>query len=272
MKMRERVYDHFSHYYDKNPINILGVGESFWSGNRKIERKVSDLTAIEFVLDGEGILENNEKEYNLIPGDVFLLRKGTHHIYYNKRGQELHKLYITLSGNLSEILIDNYLPERNYVYHNCDVEPIFRKIYDLAERYTDDYNLFVEKASPDIIRLLIEIAKCRTDETRDLADRIREYLDAHIDKTFSLDIMSDEFQYSKNHMINIFKEKYKVTPYQYYTERKLETVKFYLMNTNFSLSEISEKMAFSDQQYFSAWFKSHCKISLSEFRKEKNFD
>lgn len=269
MKMRERVCDNFSHYYDKNPINILGVGESFWNGNRKIERKVSDLTAIELVLDGEGVLENNGKTYELYAGDIFLLRRGTHHIYYNKQGKELHKLYITLSGDLPEILIDYYLPERNYVYHNCDAENIFRRIYDSATQFEDDYNAFLEECSPDIIRLLNTIAKCRIDENNEIVDEIREFLDSHIDKAFSLDMLSDKFEYSKNHIINIFKEKYGKTPYQYYTGRKLEKVKFYLINTNFLLGEISEKMSFSDSQYFSAWFKAQCGVSLTEFRKAR---
>lgn len=268
--MREQVCDYYHHYYDKNPINILGVGESFWSGNVRIERKVSDLTAIEFVVDGEGILENNGKIYELSAGDIFLLRKGTHHAYYNKPGKEWHKLYITLGGDLIEILLDYYLPERSYVYHNCDAEKLFREAYATASRFSDDYNGFLEEYSPHIINLLNTIAKCRTDEKKELVDKVREYLDGHIDKVFSLDMLCDEFGYSKNHIINTFKEKYKITPYQYYTSRKLEAVKFYLLNTSFTLSEISEKMAFSDHQYFSAWFKSLCGVSLSAFRKERN--
>lgn len=269
MHMRETVCDYFQHYDDRNPINILGVGESFWSGNRKIERRVSDLTAIELVLDGEGILENNGKAYKLQAGDIFLLRKGTHHIYYNNEGKELHKLYITLSGDLTEIMIDHYLPERNYVYHHCNAESLFREMYASALAFSDDYNGFLEENSPSLIRLLNRIAKCRVEESGILVDRIHEYIDTHIDKAFSLDMIREKFGYSKNHIINVFKEEYDQTPYQYYTNRKLETVKFYLQNTNFSISEISEKMSFSDTQYFSAWFKSHCGISLTEFRKSK---
>lgn len=268
--MREKVFDYYRHYYDRNPINILGIGESLWSGSRKIERRISDITAIEFVLDGEGILENNGKVYELSAGDVFLLRKGTHHIYYNKVGKELHKLYITLGGDLPEILIDYYLPEHNYVYHNCDAESFFRDAYETAAQFSEHYNELLEEISPNIIRLLNTIAKCRIGDELELVDKIREYLDAHIDKAFTLDLLIDEFGYSKNHIINIFKEKYHTTPYQYYTSRKLEAVIFYLINTNFSITEISEKMSFSDQQYFSAWFKSLCGRSLTAFRKENH--
>lgn len=99
MNMKEKVSDYFHHYYDRKPINILGIGESFWSGNRKIERKVSDLSAIEFVIDGKGILENNGKTYELSAGDVFLLRKETHHVYYNKN--RVHEYLAPILINLS---------------------------------------------------------------------------------------------------------------------------------------------------------------------------
>ncbi|MBR4051136.1 MAG: helix-turn-helix transcriptional regulator [Clostridia bacterium] len=72
---------------------------------------------------------------------------------------------------------------------------------------------------------------------------------------------------TKNHIINNFSEKFDITPHQYYTAKKLEAVKLYLINTDYSFSEIAEKMSFPDQQYFSSWFKSLCGMSPSKFRK-----
>lgn len=83
------------------------------------------------------------------------------------------------------MMIDYYLPERNYVYHPCNAEPLFRKMYESAVLFSDDYNGFLEENSPSIIRLLNMISKCRVNESGNFADRIHEYIDTHIDKTFS---------------------------------------------------------------------------------------
>lgn len=266
MNRLENTCDYYSHFYDDLPINIVAVGESYWYDDTVIERSSSDLTAIEFVVSGYGYLENNGKKYELGPKDLFLLRKGTHHKYYNAKNSTLYKIYITLSGELPEILLNQYLPEHSYVYHNCEVEDLFRAIFEKAKSYGDNYFDLVNELSPELLKLLIAISHCRSNESKDLATSMREYLNAQVYKAFSLDSMCKTFGYSKNHLINKFSEKYDITPYQYYTSKKLETVKLYLLNTNFSLSEIAEKMSFSDQQYFSSWFKSLCGISPSKFR------
>lgn len=266
MNRLENVCDYYFHFYDDAPINIVAVGESYWYDDTVIERSSSDLTAIEFVVDGYGVLENNGKKYEIGPKDVFLLRKGTHHKYYNTKGSTLHKIYITLSGELPEMLLNQYLPGHGYVYHNCELEDLFRDIYEKAKSYGDNYYYFVDEISPFIMKLLIAVSHCVSNESKDFASLMREYLDSQIYKAFSLDLMCKKFGYSKNHIINKFSEKFNITPYQYYTAKKLETVKLYLLNTNYSFAEIAEKMSFSDQQYFSSWFKSLSGMSPSKFR------
>lgn len=265
MNRLENVCDYYSHFYDDAPINIVTVGESFWYEDTVIERSSSDLTAIEFVVDGYGILENNGKKYDIGPKDVFLLRKGTHHKYYNTKGSTLHKIYITLSGELPEILLNQYFPGHSYVYHNCELENLFRNFYESSKKF-NNYSEFINEMSPELLRIIIAISHCGSNEDTDFASLMREYLDSQIYKAFSLDLMCKKFGYSKNHIINKFSEKFDITPYQYYTAKKLETVKLYLLNTNYSFSEIAEKMSFSDQQYFSSWFKALCGLSPSKFR------
>lgn len=267
MKRYENVCEYYSHLNDKIPLNITAVGESFWRDGSFFERSSSEITAIEFVVSGYGVLENNGKKYNLGPKDVFLLRKGTNHKYYNAKHSTLHKFFITLSGELAEILLNQYLPGYDYVYHNCELEELFGEIYEKAKRiYGNSYSLFVEEMSPELIKLIIAISHYASNEHKDIASLMREYLDSQITQSFSLNDMCKKFGYSKNHIINKFSEKFNITPYQYYTAKKLETVKLYLINTNDSFSEIAEKMSFSDQQYFSSWFKSLCGMSPSKFR------
>ncbi len=275
MNKIENVCEYYSHFNDDFPINIFAVGESFWHEDCFVERTSSEITAIEFVIDGYGVFENNGKKYDIGPKDVFLLRKGTHHKYYNTKHSTLHKIFITLTGELPEILLNQYLPGHDYVYHNCELEELFRSIYEKAKKYGDNYADLTKDMSPEIMKLVIAISDCASNEPKGIASLMKEYLDSQVHKSFSLNAMCEEFEYSKNHIINIFSEKFNITPYQYYTSKKLETVKLYLINTNYSLSEIAEKMSFSDQQYFSSWFKSLCGVSPSKYRNNKdkaNFD
>lgn len=262
----ENVWEYYSHFKDDLPINIFAVGESIWYEDCFFERTASEITAIEYVVSGYGVLENNGKKYDIGPKDVFLLRKGTHHKYYNAKNSVLHKIFITLTGELPEILLNQYLPGHDYVYHNCELEESFRNIYENSEKYNNNYSNLVDYMVPEIMKLIIAISHCASNDKKDVASLMREYLDSQIYKAFSLDAMCKKFGYSKNHIINMFSKRFSITPYQYFTTKKLETVKLYLTNTNHTISEIAEKMSFSDQQYFSSWFKSLCGISPSKFR------
>lgn len=268
--MYEKLYDYFQHGHDDDPINVLGIGECLWDDDFSFSREKCELTAIEFVLGGEGVLENNGETYNLRKNDVFVLRKGSRHAYYPKHGSEWRKMYVMFTGDLAEILLDAYLPNGQCAFPNCAAEPLFRELHTLAERYKGDYRALNEAVTVQFIRILNFI---RDSGEKSIEAQMRDYLENSIDKPFSLKELCETFSYSKNHVINRFEEKYGITPYRYYMEKKLEAAKRMLEDTGFPLSDIAERLAFSDQQYFSAWFKSMCGVPPSAYKKamkEKN--
>lgn len=63
--------------------------------------------------------------------------------------------------------------------------------------------------------------------------------------------------YSKNYIINIFKEKYGKTPYQYFLERKTETAKAYLAHSNLSVGEIAKNYNIPTNSIFPQILKNH---------------
>lgn len=267
--MEETYTDFYRHYHDRNPVNIIATGESRWDNGKTVVRYHSDMTAIELTLGGEGIFTNNGETFRLFCGDLFLLRRGTSHTYTNAPGTEWHKLYVTLSGELTETLLDAYLPKNQYVLRVAPelIEPVLRKILQSADANGEDYNAFLSDALPEVLRLLMLISKISLEKEETLSDRVRAYLDAHIEYPLTLDILTTEFGYSKNHIINIFKAKFGQTPYQYYTTQKLAAAKFYLTNTDTPLSALSDRLAFPDGPYFSSWFKANCGVSPTTYRK-----
>lgn len=66
----------------------------------------------------------------------------------------------------------------------------------------------------------------------------------------------------------IFKQKYNETPLKYVTKKKLELAANLLLNTDFSIEEISEFFSFSDAKHFSKRFKDHFHISPMKYKKQ----
>ena len=90
-----------------------------------------------------------------------------------------------------------------------------------------------------------------------------------VEKELSLESLCAQFNYSKNHIIHIFKQEFGITPYNYFLERKIEYAKVYLDNCSLSIGEIAQKLSFSDQQYFSICFKKIVGVSPVAYRNKK---
>lgn len=102
-----------------------------------------------------------------------------------------------------------------------------------------------------------------------IPERIKQCLDLNIENAIDINDVSLQLGYSKNYIIKLFRECYGITPYTYFRNRKIELAKQYLLNTNLNINEISTKLNFADQHYFSSSFKAIAGITPSEYRKNR---
>lgn len=105
-------------------------------------------------------------------------------------------------------------------------------------------------------------------DNEDLPDIIRKKLDESVENQFNLDRLCNSINYSKNYVINVFKEKYNTTPYQYFLDKKIDAAKTYLTHTNVSIGNIAKILHYADQQYFSSSFKKAVDCSPVEYRRK----
>ncbi|MGN0521066.1 MAG: AraC family transcriptional regulator [Eubacterium sp.] len=252
---------------DDDPITVLLVGETYCDKNFSIVRPNSDLNAFEFIVDGIGTLDIDGQHLFPQKDDIFFLREGTNHSYRSDRDNPWHKFWIVFGGKLAQPLIDAYIPENTYLFKNCNIKHHFEKIF-LISKEDIPYEKMVNKITVELMQIFMYI-KTRTQlGNEDLAEAIRKRLDEAVESSFNLDRLCSEINYSKNYIINIFKEKYSVTPYQYYLERKIDTAKIYLIHTNMSIGAIAKTLHYADQQYFSSSFKTAVGCSPLEFRRK----
>ena len=86
------------------------------------------------------------------------------------------------------------------------------------------------------------------------------------DYSKSFQEMIDQVFCSKSHAIRVFKEEYKITPYQYILRKKIGIAKIMLKNTNMSVSAIADYLGFCDNHYFSSFFKQQTGLTPKEYR------
>lgn len=265
--MNQIEYDFWKYSSEDTPLDIITVGESFCDAAYKIQREDSDLHSFEFIIDGKGVLDINGQHLTPKANDVFLLTEGSRHCYYADSAQPWHKIFIIFRGQLANELIKCYLPKDVYLFQNCNIKHIFITILNIAASGELTYPQKVDRITPELIRIFSYLRNRTMLSQTDLADEIKQKLDYFIDKPFNMDVLCREMNYSKNHIINVFKNKYKMTPYAYYNEKRTEAAKYYLRNTVLSVKNIAAILQYTDAHYFSNSFKKETGITPLQYRK-----
>lgn len=264
--MRQIEYDFWKYSSKDTPLDIITVGETFCDKHYKISRADSDLHAFEFILDGKGVLDINGQ--HLVPEkkDIFLLTEGSKHCYYADKYEPWHKIFIIFRGRMANELINCYLPNDIYLFKNCNTEYIFKAILKIAANPHFTYLQKDDMITLELVKIFTYLKNRNNILNTDLADEIKKKLDYYIDKPFNMDILCKDMNYSKNHLINVFKSKYNVTPYVYYGKKRIDAAKYYLRNTQLSIKSIAQMLSYSDSNYLSNCFKKETGLTPLEYR------
>ena len=130
------------------------------------------------------------------------------------------------------------------------------------------YEVMVSRITVNLVSIFMYIRNRVLADNADLPERIRKQLDSCVENYYNLDKLCATMNYSKNYIINIFKSKYNVTPYQYFLDKKIDAAKSYLTHTDLSIGSIASKLHYADQQYFSSCFKRAMGCSPLEYRRK----
>lgn len=100
------------------------------------------------------------------------------------------------------------------------------------------------------------------------AYNIRNYLNDNFLTNLSLDDLCANFNYSKNHIINIFKSKYGMTPIEYINDLKIKKAMHMLESTPQSLDSIALECGFNNYSHFYRLFFRKTGFSPTDWRKK----
>lgn len=266
-------FKNFTAFNDESePIKIEIVGETHCDKTFRIERINSDLNALEFILSGKGTLDIDGQHLEPEKNDIFFLKAGSNHKYKSDGADPWHKLWIVFTGAFADSLTTLYLPENVYLFKKCDaVKKHFEEIVEIS-RQNITYEMMVNRITISLMRIFMYIRNRVITENEELPDIIRKKLDESVESTFNLEKLCSDINYSKNYVISVFKNKYKITPYQYFLDKKIDAAKTYLTHTNLSIGGISKTLHYADQQYFSSSFKKVVGCSPLTYRRKTRIE
>ncbi len=83
-----------------------------------------------------------------------------------------------------------------------------------------------------------------------LDEHIAKYLHENFTANITIEALSQKFAYSPNHIINVFKDRYGITPHKYINKLRLERAKQLLLTTTLSADNIAYQSGYFDYATF----------------------
>jgi len=205
-----------------------------------------------------------EKELALInPYEIHSASKkdenseGLYALYLDK--DWIQKLQHELFDNKEYLLFPKVLIESSSIYSS-----FINLCKNLIE---NDFNIKKEEEIIEFIsNLMIEnYDKKSLLSTNILFCDIKLYIDQNISLNLSLEDISNQFLITPFHLIRIFKKEFKLTPYQYILNQKVNLAKELLLQ-NISISEVAISAGFNDQSHLYKYFKQIFSYSPKEYQ------
>lgn len=251
------------------PFNIEMLGITYPDADYFISRKMSDYFIIEYVFSGKGFLMVNGKEYPLVAGDVYILPPESTHSYRADPADPFQKIWCNFYSEIFAKVQRDYRLDNEYVFHAPECRDDFFRLTSIAQ--------FGNTINDDAWHSVAEILFCilnklaaryyRPEGQTALTAQAKEILDNSIYSNLTIEDLAKQLFVSKMLLSREFGKTYGISPYRYLLNKKISQAKLFLHNSDMTVKEISEKLCFSDEHYFSGLFKRKTGLSPIGFRK-----
>lgn len=250
-------------------IGMIGRSDHTDGKNAKPERRVNfQALVVAFLLKGRGVIVIDDKEYRVKEGDLFFMPKGHTHYYKADDDAPWTADFVVADGELAHKMIELYLPKDRCVIENFNAEYFMSGIRELYDTYSENVEEFIKYATLLYCSFIVDVNAFLSRRTDRVAYRVKYIIDYNSHKNLTVKDIADKLHYSVNYVIRSFKKEFGKTPAQYYLERKIELAQMYLRTSTDTVSEISEKLNFIDQHYFSNAFKRSTGMTPSLYREK----
>lgn len=153
------------------------------------------------------------------------------------------------------------LAQQGY-FDYTDLNPLMERLDMLCHNnvsYIEQTAVFFE--------LLSRLYQTKKEAT--VADQIAEFIAKNHTSSLTLEMICETFHFSKNHVINVFKKEYHMTPFEYMNHLKIKQAEYLLEITSQSAEQIAYECGFRNYSHFYRLFRRTYHISPSEWREKK---
>lgn len=252
------------------PLELIAAGQVKAFAGQSFSNASHRCYTFEYVWYGKGVVEVDGNFHEVGEGDLYILPFGKKNCYYADKEAPWEKVFFNVRGKAVSALLNAYDLDGIVSVPKIGLEALkyFKMILDICGSEGEDLHLDVCRTFHQLIELIWKVSR-KDENFPQEVQSAKRFLDRHIEKKFSIDGLCSFMGCSHTHAIRTFKKALGVTPYQYLMERRFETAKFYLGNTSMLIKDISRRLDFADEFYFSNAFKKRTGCSPRDYRHVK---
>ena len=265
-EIRSFILDHHTRNL---PFYIELAGVTYPDINYGIRRECSEFYVLEYIINGSGYVHVNDQSFSVSAGDVYILPLGCKCYYYADSKTPYKKIWMNVNGEICKQLFRIYNLNTKYHFENLNVYPLFEKFLNLCKETNTSTQHIFSKCSCvffEIIQALFN-ASYVENEINEYVLKAKHYCDMNLYTKITVEDVAGYISLSVSQLNRLFKKEYGTTVYSYLLNCRIETAKSLLKGTALSISEISEKLIFTDEHYFSNIFKKKVGLAPSAYRK-----
>ncbi len=221
----------------------------------------------EYIVSGRGFLEINGHSYEPEPQSIYILQLGSTHRYWPNRQDPWEKLFFAINGDMVDYLLRAYqLTDTYYIPGAAKLLKHFEAMHRLSY-HSDDINHQAAVIFHQFVEGAAQIVHGEEHHIPLELEKLKAELDRHLEQSFVLEDYCQRHGFSAAHLIRSFRQFFGDTPYGYLMNRRIELAQRLLLYSQFSIKEIAGRLCFSDQYYFSNYFKRKTGMSPRQFQK-----
>jgi len=253
------------------PLRVNFVHEEYCYEHYYRRREASEVFSIEMVLEGSMLFTQDEHQYRVGPGSVFLVHLDRDNEFYTGPEKQCHRLACSLTGNaLNQLLDATGLIAADVIELNdpARVEKLLRQILRVVKEQNSDFR---RHASVMAYEMLLELAGSLPQSRRysPLVKRAVTLMEHHFSQPLSLARLATLAGSSPTSLHREFQRCLGCSPINYFIQLKMNAAQSLLQNTTLQIQEIAARLGYRDPLYFSTEFSKRFGCSPRLFRQRQ---
>ena len=248
---------------DSHAINFAGFG------NTQV-----DSWLLVFTISGKGHLKAGLRDYELTPDNIALVAPGTLTDFSGSKHSSWNFYWVVFQ------CADNWRPYLQWPQSGpgvCQLEgasesfaPVERNLSQLYNNYVESGPLKMELDHNLLEQLLLRCAACLPRESnRKMDPRVhvaRAYIDEHYTADIVLADVAAASNISSSRLSGLFKKETGSSVMAYRNELRLVKAAQLLLHSNLRIADIGDRVGYSEQAFFSRFFRKHLGMSPRQYR------